>query len=91
MIRRSRYVRQANGCWRWKGATSKKEAGRYGYMRRDGRVEPAHRVMYEDVVGPIPSGHHIHHVCGNTRCVNPAHLQAVPAQTNRMIALRSRP
>lgn len=43
----------------------------------EGRNTLAHRAAYERAVGPIPAGFHIHHVCGNRRCVNVDHLRAV--------------
>ena len=51
------------------------EASGYG---RDGHKK-AHRVAWERVHGPIPEGHHIHHVCRNRACVNVAHLELLPA------------
>lgn len=38
----------------------------------------AHRVVYEARFGAIPAGHHLHHVCRQRACVNPAHLLPVP-------------
>lgn len=40
-----------------------------------GRSRMAHRFTYSTLVGPIPEGHVIHHVCGNKGCVNPKHLE----------------
>jgi len=37
----------------------------------------AHRRAYEQQVGPIPTGHHIHHLCGQKSCVRGDHLEAV--------------
>lgn len=41
-----------------------------------------HRVVYEAMVGPIPPGMTIDHLCANTRCCNPAHLEVVTRAEN---------
>jgi hypothetical protein len=50
----------------------------------DGHWYPrrAHRVVYECLVGPIPDGLEMDHLCRNTMCVNPAHLEPVPHRIN---------
>ena len=75
-------VDKSGSCWTWAGTVSGKG---YGYVRRDGRSQRAHRVAYEMVVGPIPEGLHLDHLCRNRLCVNPGHLEPV---TNRTNALR---
>jgi hypothetical protein len=47
----------------------------------------AHRAAYELAKGPIPRGHHIHHTCGNVRCIEPAHLIAVLPKAHAAIHL----
>ncbi len=42
----------------------------------------AHRWAYEQARGAIPDGMHLDHLCRNTLCVNPDHLQAVTAREN---------
>lgn len=70
------------GCWEFTGGLTD------GYGRVNalvgGRRRPvtAHRITYEDAVGPIPDGWHVDHLCFNPRCVNPAHLEAVPPDEN---------
>jgi hypothetical protein len=59
-------------CWPWRGKIS---GGGYGYIRANGKDKLAHRVVYEFVVGAIPAGHSLHHICQTTNCVNPAHLR----------------
>jgi hypothetical protein len=67
------------GCWLWPLSDN----GRgYGRMRFRGRAEQAHRVFYELIVGPIPSGMELDHTCSVTFCVNPAHLEPVPHGEN---------
>jgi hypothetical protein len=67
-------------CWRWTGALSSKRYGTLTMGHRD-RV-PAHRFAYELLVGPIPDGLEIDHLCRNTRCVNPAHMEPVTHREN---------
>jgi len=55
--------------------------GKNGYGQF-GRNEPAHRAVYRTMVGPIPDGLHIDHLCRNRRCVNPSHLEPVTQKVN---------
>lgn len=54
----------------------------YGFLKHGGATDYAHRVAYRLFVGPIPDGLTIDHRCFNTRCVNPAHLEAVTQSEN---------
>lgn len=69
------YVVDSNGCWVWQGGRDVK-----GYGKLEGRR--AHRVYYERYVGPIPAGLQIDHLCRNTGCCNPNHLDAVTSAEN---------
>lgn len=64
----------ATGCWEWTGPSSRE----YGHHNGEG----AYRYSYRLLVGPIPDGLHIDHLCRNTLCVNPAHLEAVTREVN---------
>lgn len=83
-----RYIEtDANGCWLW---TSVCYPTGYARLDVDGTSKRAHRLMYEESVGPIPDGLTLDHNCHNAdlgcpggyschhrRCVNPAHLEPV--------------
>jgi len=73
-----------NGCWEW--TACKKTGTGYGlfFWYVDGKRfgTNAHRVSYELLVGPIADGLQIDHLCRNTSCVNPAHLEAVTPRVN---------
>lgn len=58
--------------------------------RRDGTLKNnlAHRVVYEEVVGRIPEGMQLDHLCRVRNCVNPEHLRPVTIKEN-VLALGS--
>lgn len=72
-------VDRAGECWQWTAATDRKGYARYLH---GGRNSVAHRVSYEHLVGPIPTGMVLDHRCRNRSCVRPDHLQAVTHQLN---------
>jgi hypothetical protein len=73
-------VERTDGCWNWTGYVEPKGYGRFSPMSgRDPnkRSFQAHRYAYEMVIGPIPEGLEIDHLCRNRRCIRPEHLEAV--------------
>jgi hypothetical protein len=74
-------VEKTGGCWNW---TAGLNAAGYG-MFSDGKTRLAHRFAYEMVVGKIPDGLQLDHLCRNRSCVRPDHLEPV---TNRENCLR---
>jgi hypothetical protein len=77
-------VDTAGDCWNWMADRHKRgyglfHVGRFGGKRR---VSVAHRVAWEMLVGPIPSGLVLDHLCRNTSCVNPDHLEPVSQREN---------
>lgn len=70
-----------DGCWPWTGSRAGKYRS-YGYVYDGKRSRPAHDVLYELMVGPIPEGLELDHLCRNTLCVRPDHLEPVTHQEN---------
>lgn len=73
------FVSKTDGCWMWAGAITL-----HGYPRftmRSGQVQ-AHRLAYEKVVGAIPEGLELDHLCRVRHCVNPDHLEPVTHAEN---------
>lgn len=74
-----------SGCWEFRGSLTSDGYGRVNTgSRKDGTRtgKSTHRVSYEHFIGPIPEGLSIDHLCRNTICVNPDHLEAVPIRVN---------
>ena len=67
------------GCLVWKRATNR---GGYGVIRLGNRSWIAHRAAYHLSVGEIPPGLVLDHLCRNTLCVNPDHLEPVTGREN---------
>ena len=78
-----RYTPSEDGCWKWTGAVSSS-----GYpvvsLSSGGRTRSylAHRVGYTIAKGPIPDGLTLDHLCRNTLCVNPDHLEPCTEHEN---------
>lgn len=69
----------AGGCWIWTGAIN---AQGYGAIGVDGKVKRVHRVVYMLLVGDIPDGLHLDHLCRRRHCCNPDHLEPVTNRQN---------
>ena len=70
---------QPSGCWNW---LAQKLPSGYGRFRNGDKKVVAHRFAYEVNKGSIPKGLTLDHLCRNTSCVNPDHLEAVTLKEN---------
>jgi hypothetical protein len=66
-------------CWLWNGYV---DQGGYGCVRRGPKVAKVHRAVYEELVGPIPPGLELDHLCRVRHCYNPDHLEPVTHAEN---------
>lgn len=72
------------GCWEWRAV---RDSHGYGSIKVNGTHRGAHRVSYELLVGPIPAGLELDHLCRVRHCINPAHLEPVTHRVNTLRAL----
>lgn len=61
-------------CWNWMAALNTQGYGVCGKGRRSEGTMLAHRFSYELFFPTVPAGQVIHHLCENSRCVNPDHM-----------------
>jgi hypothetical protein len=67
-------------CWLWQGGLF---SNGYAAFWRDGHQAYAHRVAFELTKGTLPLAViHLDHLCRNTACVRPSHLQPVSRSEN---------
>lgn len=59
-------------CWLWNGP---RNARGYGLTPAKHGSKLAHRLIYELLVGPVPPGMELDHLCRQRGCVNPNHLK----------------
>ena len=65
-------IQKTTSCWLWTASLNNQGYGRLG-MKGQKRTKLAHRLMYEEVVGPT-NGLDVLHTCDTPHCVNPDHL-----------------
>lgn len=76
-------VDRSGECWVWIGWRTSGGYGGFDLTEPEaGGHIPAHRFAYEQEVGPIPPGLELDHLCRNTACVRPDHLEAVTHREN---------
>lgn len=74
----------AESCWLWSGSRTNNGYGVLSWRDpgRKGRSMAAHRFAYRLLVGEIPQGLELDHLCRVRDCVNPAHLEPVTRDEN---------
>lgn len=70
-------------CWIW----LTKSNAPYGDFRVGHRTIKAYRFAYELLIGPVPAGLDLDHLCRITLCVNPDHLEPVTRAENTIRGL----
>jgi hypothetical protein len=77
-----------SACWLWLGSVRSKNGYGQFYIRdvknKKDTNYSSHRFSYEIHKGEIPDGLTIDHLCCNTGCVNPEHLEAVTIWENTL-------
>lgn len=76
-------IEKTETCWLWLGCT----INGYGQMKIPGSAKKriyTHRFFYERLVGPIPEGLQLDHLCRVRNCVNPEHLEPVTGRVNTL-------
>lgn len=66
-------------CWLWTGPPT---AYGYGQVSVGGGPRCVHVVVWESLVGLVPDGLELDHLCRVKMCCNPDHLEPVTHQTN---------
>ena len=83
----SRVTETPDGCWTWTGALVRG----YGVISVGGKTRYVHRMLYEIVNGEIPENHDLDHLCRESSCVNPSHLEPVTRSENVARMLNKQP
>lgn len=73
-------------CWEW---LSSKNHNGYGRLYFNGKSRKAHQIAYELLIGEIPKGLEIDHLCGNRGCVNVSHFDITTHAENTRRARRN--
>jgi HNH endonuclease len=71
-------------CRLWAGPTTKRTGKGYGMMRLipSGKKYLVHRLVWEAFNGPVPEGLELDHLCRNSLCWWPDHLEPVTHAEN---------
>ena len=78
----ARVEKEPDGCWSWTGPVLRG----YGsmFVAIGSSPQRVHRIVWQELRGVIAAGLQLDHLCRNTRCVNPDHLEPVTPLTNTL-------
>lgn len=82
-------VDATSDCWLWTGHRDDDGYGKFTVVSGQSPMY-AHRWSYEFLVGPIPAGLVLDHLCRNPPCTNPDHLEPVTNEENIRRGIRHR-
>ncbi len=74
-------VKKSNNCWEW---TATLDGRGYGKCYWKHKQLSSHIISYQLMVGDVPEGLELDHLCRNKKCVNPDHLEAVTHRENML-------
>lgn len=78
-------VNKTDDCWIWTGATNGVGYGKLGISENGVLSYPyTHIIAYEALIGSIPDGMEIDHLCRNPICCNPKHMETVTSLENSL-------
>jgi len=73
-------VNKTETCWLWTASKNAYGYGTFGIGRKETWL--VHRYAWTHLVGPIPDGMELDHVCHVHNCLNPKHLRTVTSKQN---------
>lgn len=76
-----------NECWIYARYKTPKGYGRIAEWfpaEKKTRAYSVHAVVYENIVGKVPEGLVLDHLCRVTSCINPDHLEPVTLRENTL-------
>lgn len=74
----------ANGCWIWTGSKGRQGYGRTTHGDGSTKYTGTHRLTYMRIVGAVPEGLELDHLCRVRSCCNPEHLEPVTHRENML-------
>lgn len=80
-----RFIRKINivdRCWIWSGAKNKKGYGRFMFKGKNRKAHHVSLFLFKNIADGFSKHRQVDHLCNNTSCVNPDHLEIVNQNEN---------